>query len=240
MPSEIAFADEVSWEGTDLGMVGRLTKGGTGGGAAIAGLFGNFSNVLGAGTGALASLALKLGSGGIAAGAVLGTLGGEAIQKGLESGTGQITNPYKEMTFSGIGFRNFSFNFVFRARNQTEVNAVQNIIKTFRYYSKPTYNTTLNSAGFLNYPQEFHIEFLTKYAPEDNFTTNWHIPQIKMCVCKGVTTNFSTQNTWRSLEGGAPVEIQLGLTFEETELVTGEDVIGETNIGRFKKSGRRF
>ena len=61
-----------------------------------------------------------------------------------------------------------------------------------------------------------------------------------MCVCKSVTTNFSTQNTWRSLEGGAPVEISLGLTFEETELITGEDVIGETNIGRFKKSGGRF
>ena len=75
---------------------------------------------------------------------------------------------------------------------------------------------------------------------DDKYETNSYIPQIKMCVCKGVTTNFSTQNTWKSLENGAPVEIQLGLTFEETELVTGEDVIGETRIGRFKDSGGRF
>ena len=61
-----------------------------------------------------------------------------------------------------------------------------------------------------------------------------------MWVCKGGTTNFSTQNTWKSLKDGAPVEISLGLTFEETELVTGEDVIGETKIGRFKNSQGTF
>ena len=144
------------------------------------------------------------------------------------------------MTFSGIGFRNFSFNFVFRARSQTEVTQVQKIIQTFRYYSKPTYNNNVNGAGFLNYPQEFHIEFLTKKEIDEDWDTNPYIPQIKMCVCKGVTTNFSTQNTWKSLENGAPVEIQLGLTFEETELITGEDVIGETTIGRFKGAGGTF
>jgi len=117
---------------------------------------------------------------------------------------------------------------------------VQKIIQTFRYYSKPIYNKNVNGAGFLNYPQEFHIEFLTKDQPGQVYKTNRHIPQIKMCVCKGVTTNFSSQNTWKSLRDGAPVEIQLGLTFEETELITGEDVIGETQVGRFKNYGGKF
>ena len=241
MPNEITFTDEANWEGTDLGMIGGLAKStggapGDAGQAGKGGLFANFANVVGGGTGALASLALKMGTGGAAAGAVLGMLGGTGLQKSLESGTGQIANPYKEMTFSGIGFRSFSFNFVFRARNQREVNIIQDIIKTFRYYSKPVY--THGKAGFFSYPEEFHVEFLVK--DNDRFKVNPYIPGIKMCICKNVTTNFAPQNAWRSLEAGAPVEISLALTFEETELVTGEDVIGETAVGRFVGSGRTF
>ena len=233
MPNEISFAEPVAWEGTDLGMVGAVGKNS---GGASAGLLSNFSNIIGGGAGALIGAlgGMKYAAGG----ALLGVLSGTSLQKGIESSFANIANPYKEMTFSGIGFREFSFNFVFRARSQTEVTIIQNIIQTFRRYSKPTYAN--DSSGILNYPEEFYIEFLTKKENEDKFVTNEYIPQMKMCVCKGVTTNFSSQNTWRSLQGGAPVEISLALAFEETELVTAEDVMGATNIGRFANSQGRF
>ena len=251
MPNEITFAEENSWEGADLGMVGGLVKGDVAQGG-VSGAFSNFANIVGGGTGALAAHAMKI-SGGAAVGAVLGVLGGTGLQKSLESGTGQIANPYKEMTFSGIGFREFSFNFIFRARNEKEVNMVQEIIRTFRYYSKPVY--THGKSGFLSYPEEFHVEFLVKnsnrkHGPHrtigtekdhcDYFINNPYIPEIKMCVLKTVNTNFAAQNAWRSLENGAPVEISLALTFMETELVTGEDVIGDTKVGRFVETGRKF
>jgi hypothetical protein len=233
MPNEISFAEPVAWEGHDLGMVGALGKNS---GGVSAGLLSNFSNIIGGGTGALIGAlgGLKYAGGGL----LLGMLGGTSMQKGIESSFANVANPYKEMTFSGIGFREFSFNFVFRARSQTEVKVIQNIIQTFRRYSKPTYAN--DGSGILNYPEEFYIEFLTKKENEDKFVTNEYIPQMKMCVCKGVTTNFSSQNTWRSLQGGAPVEISLALVFEETELVTAEDVMGATNIGRFAGSQGRF
>ena len=69
---------------------------------------------------------------------------------------------------------------------------------------------------------------------------NPYIPQIKMCVLKTINTNFAAQNAWRSLQNGAPVEISLALTFVETELVTGEDVIGATNVGRFAGTKKEF
>jgi hypothetical protein len=233
MPNEISFAEPVAWEGHDLGMVGAFGKKSAN---LSTGLLSNFSNIIGGGTGALIGAlgGLKYAGGGL----LLGMLGGTSMQKGMESSFANIGNPYKEMTFSGIGFREFSFNFVFRARSQTEVKVVQNIIQAFRRYSKPTYAN--DSSGILNYPEEFYIEFLTKKENEDKFVTNEYIPQMKMCVCKGVTTNFSSQNTWRSLQGGAPVEISLALAFEETELVTAEDVMGATNIGRFAGSQGRF
>ena len=245
MPNEISFAEPVGWEGTDLGLVGGLAKFGEN--SMQAGTVSNFGNMMGAGGGALAGLLGKAFGGipglNMMSGAILGSLGGGAAQKALESSFANIGNPYKEMTFSGIGFREFSFNFVFRARNHTEAKTIQDIIEKFRYYSKPTFQSGMS---ILNYPQEFLIEFLTK--PEnkkgkttlDRFETNPYIPQIKMCVCKGVNTNFTSQNTWRALKTGAPVEIALQLQFEETELVTADDVIGNTKVGRFKKQKGKF
>jgi hypothetical protein len=233
MPNEISFTEPIGWEGADLGMVGALGK--SGGSFATSGALSNLGNIIGGGTGALAGMF----AGGKMAilGGLVGSLGGDSAQKGLELSFGNTSNPYKEMTFSGIDFREFSFNFVFRARSLAEVTAIKNIIKVFRRYSKPTYGT---NRGIINYPEEFHIQFLTKDETNDKFITNEHIPQIKMCVCKNVTTNFSSQNTWKSFENGAPVEISLGLSFIETELVTGEDVMGDTQFGRFTETGRGF
>ena len=233
MPNEISFTEPVGWEGADLGMVGALGK--SGGSFATSGALSNLGNIIGGGTGALAGMF----AGGKMAilGGLVGSLGGDSAQKGLESSFGNTSNPYKEMTFSGIDFREFSFNFVFRARSLAEVTAIKNIIKVFRRYSKPTYGA---NRGIINYPEEFHIEFLTKNEANDKLIPNEHIPQIKMCVCKNVTTNFSSQNTWKSFENGAPVEISLGLSFIETELVTGEDVMGDTKFGRFTETGRGF
>jgi hypothetical protein len=233
MPNEISFTEPIGWEGADLGMVGALGK--SGGSFATSGALSNLGNIIGGGTGALAGMF----AGGKMAilGGLVGSLGGDSAQKGVESSFGNTSNPYKEMTFSGIDFREFSFNFVFRARSLAEVTAIKNIIKVFRRYSKPTYGT---NRGIINYPEEFRIEFLTKDEANDKFITNEHIPQIKMCVCKNVTTNFSSQNTWKSFENGAPVEISLGLSFMETELVTGEDVMGDTQFGRFTETGKGF
>ena len=233
MPNEISFTEPIGWEGADLGMVGALGK--SGGSFSTSGALSNLGNIIGGGTGALAGMF----AGGKMAilGGLIGSLGGDSAQKGLESSFGNTSNPYKEMTFSGIDFREFSFNFVFRARSLAEVTAIKNIIKVFRRYSKPTYGT---NRGIINYPEEFHIEFLTKNEANDKLIPNEHIPQIKMCVCKNVTTNFSSQNTWKSFENGAPVEISLGLSFMETELVTGEDVMGDTQFGRFTETGKGF
>jgi len=243
MPNEIVFAEENSWEGAELGtLVGGMAKGKPDVKGAA---FSQFSNMLGGGLGSALGNMIKEGAGGALTGGVIGMLGGAGAQKALESGTGKVANPYKEMTFSGIGFREFSFNFVFRARNEAEVNVVQDIIQTFRYYSKPLYSK--GESGFFSYPEEFHIEFLIKQKADiysdvldSRFVPNPYIPQIKMCVLKTINTNFAAQNAWRSLQNGAPVEISLALTFVETELVTGEDVIGATNVGRFAGTKKEF
>jgi hypothetical protein len=232
MPTSVAFNEAVQWQGSDLGVIGALKAGGDnmGSNALESGLLSNAGSMLG-------GAALALG-GGIAGGVVGAVLGSGGLQSGIESTFSVKANPYKEQTFEGVDFRTFDFAFTFRARSQGDVNMIQKIITSFRAHSKPTYDGNNGETGVFAYPKEFAIEFLT-LDKNDTYQTNKYLPELKMCVCTGVNTNFSGSG-WRSFESGAPVDVSLQLTFAETEIITGEDVLGETVAGRFKGTGRKF
>jgi len=234
MPNSVVFNEAVEWQGQDLGAIGALKNGATAGEAAEVALLGNAGALLGGAAGALTS-ALP-GISGIA-GTVVGAVAGSGgIQGGLESTFNVKANPYKEQTFQGVGFRSFDFTFALRARSLDDVKEIQKIIRSFRAHSKPTFETA--KGGIFSYPKEFRIEYLT-LDKNDTYVTNKYLPEIKYCVCTAVNTNF-TQQGWRSFEGGAPVDISLQLTFQETEIITSEDVMGNTSVGRFTESKRRF
>jgi hypothetical protein len=235
MPASVVFNEAVGWQGADLGVIGALKSGAGGANALENGLLSGAGGAIGAGLGG--ALGAIPGISGMAS-AVVGTvLGSGALQNGIESTFNVKANPYKEQTFQGVDFRSFDFTFTLRARSQSDVDVIQQIIRAFRRYSKPTFEKGTGGAVF-SYPKEFKIEFLT--IDEDNaYETNEYLPEIKYCVCNTVNTNFSGTG-WKSFEGGAPVDISLQLTFQETEIITGEDVMGETEVGRHKDSGRMF
>ena len=229
MPTSVAFNEAVQWQGTDLGIIGALKSGEGATNALENGILSNAGTMLGGAAGML---------GGIAGGVVGAVIGGGGLQGGIESTFSVKANPYKEQTFEGVDFRTFDFAFTFRARSQGDVNMIQNIITSFRACSKPTYDGDNGQTGVFAYPKEFWIEFLTLDA-NNSYQTNKYLPELKSCVCTGVNTNFAGSG-WRSFAGGAPVDISLQLTFSETEIITGEDVLGATAAGRFAGSERRF
>ncbi len=234
MPESVIFNEQVDWTGTDLGLVGAFISGNMGSGA-VAGAIGNTGKILG---GAAAGLAGSLGGLSGPASAIVGAvLGSETgLSGGIESSFNVKANPYKEQTFQGVPFRPFEFQFMFRARNAEEVEAAKLIIESFRAYSKPSF--TGSGSGVFQYPHEFRIEFLR--LVDDNYETNPHLPMLKYCICKTVNTNYTGQG-WKSFQGGAPVDINLTLSFEETEIVTQEDVLGQTKYGDFASlKGARF
>ncbi len=225
----------VGWQGADLGVLGAMMSGASVEQAAEVGLLGNAGAIIGGAAGAVTS-ALP-GISGIA-GTVVGAVAGSGgLQSSIESTFGVKANPYKEQTFQGVGFRSFDFTFALRARSREDVEEIQNIITSFRAHSKPEWKTAGNS-GVFAYPKEFRIEFLT-IDEYNSYETNQYLPEIKYCVCTAVNTNF-TQQGWKAFDGGAPVDISLQLTFQETEIITNEDIIGNTSVGRFKDSARRF
>jgi len=189
----------------------------------------------------LGGLVSKLKLTNIGIGALLGGLAGGELQAGLSASLGMASNPYEEMMFSGITFRSFNFDFVFRPESGDEIIVVDKIIKMFRQYSRPSFTSEKNlGKSIMNYPMEYGIEFLTadtgdtefkgedakSKASGDVYKTNPHLPHIKTCVCEKVSTNYTAAGVWAAYDSGAPVSISLSLGFKEKELVMDTDVDG--------------
>lgn len=223
MPQSLLFNEQLDWAGTDLGVLGALREGGFDD-AAKQGLMSNAGKLAGGATFALGSKILGQSA---FVGGILGAIAGSNVGSFIESTAGVRANPYKEQTFQGVPFRPFEFSFIFRARNQAEVLVVEKIITAFRAHSKPAFFSPDESGVFI-YPDEFEISFKTYDFKGDNFIENPYLPVIKRCICKNVSTNYTGQG-WRSLNDGAPADIVLTLSMEETEIVTQDDVLTKGN-----------
>ena len=231
MPNSISLNEPAGWGGQELGVLGNLTKGVLKGsdttamegiaGAAV----GSAGNLLAAAAGGIVGTVLSRipGVSGMTGG-ILGAIGGNVIQSGAEAAFSVKQNPYMEMMFSGIGFRSYKFDFIFRARNKSEIATVGEIIKKFRQHSRPTWVGNSLGKSFMNYPQEFQIQFLTELVSTNSYEQNLNLPYLKPAVCTSVDTNFTPSNIWAAYDKGAPVAITLGLSFSETELVMADDV----------------
>jgi hypothetical protein len=255
MPNGIQFNEAASWSGTELGFMGKMAKdlvsgGGDLGKTAVGAIAGGAGSLVGGAIGALPALVSKLGIGGGMFGAAIGAMAaGSPMQKGAEAALGIAQNPYMEMMFSGVGFRKFQFEFIMRPKSTKEVTEVAEILKKFRTFTKPTFTEGALGKAFMDYPMEFQIEFLTSgereyrtqnqadmhyseavrnSAGSGSYKTNTNVPKLKNCVCDNVTSNFTPQSIWAAHAGGVPVAVTLGLSFQETELVMAEDVMGTT------------
>ena len=252
MPNQVVLNEEANWGGQDLGATGQLARtalcaeGITSNEAFGAGVVGNAGNLLAAGVGAAAGL-IKGVVGGFVGAAAAGVAAG-SVQRAADSAFRVSQNPFLEMMFSGIGFRQFKFDFTLRPRDPDEIETCFKIIKLFRMHSRPSWEGTFGRA-FMNYPMEFDIDFLTRTTnqiPADktvpdfgssSWTKNVHLPMLRPCVCTNVETNYTPQSVWSAYERGAPIALTLGLYFLETELVTAGDIRVEPGFNASNSKG---
>ena len=142
--------------------------------------------------------------------------GGEGDTLGLANKVfGQATNPYMEVLFDSMAFRNFTYNFTFAPKNAQERDDVQDIIKLFRFHMAPELKGAQHR--FLTLPSTFDIHYMYQhsknYASENNFYS-----KIATCVLKDVTVDY-TPNGVKSFQDGSPTQINMSLSFQETELL---------------------
>ena len=166
---------------------------------------------------ALATGAIAIGSSlGSGLGAFLAAkVGGvDTALQGALSRNGVALNSHMAVLFDNVGFRTFQFNYKFTPRNQQESNELQRLISTFKYAMYPSLPD--KNRYLFQYPDEFEIEF----AP----SINTHLFKFKRCVLKDMSVNYNGDGVPRFFdETGAPVVVDISLTFLETEIMTKED-----------------
>jgi hypothetical protein len=136
-----------------------------------------------------------------------------SVDAALKVFGGVAQNPHKIVLFTGVNFRQHQFTWKLSPKNRTESNQIRSIIDFFKYYSHPEY---VAGGLFFKYPEFFRIRF---HHPEYLF-------EIRPSVCEDVSVNYHTQGYpayVREADGSgipAPAEIELSLSFKETEIIT--------------------
>ena len=138
----------------------------------------------------------------------------------LNRALGQADNPFMEVLFTTMGVREFTYNFNFAPRNSDETMEVQQIIQLFRFHMAPEMQRA--NSRYLTLPSEFDIHYMFK-GKDGNGRENDYFNRITTCVLTSVDVNY-TPNGVRSFEDGSPTQIQMGLSFRETEILTKEKI----------------
>jgi len=138
----------------------------------------------------------------------------------LNRGFGRADNPFMEVLFTTMGVREFTYNFNFAPRNSDETAEVQQIIQLFRFHMAPEMQQA--NSRYLTLPSEFDIHYMFK-GKDGQGRENDYFNRITTCVLVSVDVNY-TPNGVRSFEDGSPTQIQMGLSFRETEILTKEKI----------------
>lgn len=123
-------------------------------------------------------------------------------------------NPFKEVLFEAIDFRSFNFKYRFLPKNKEEAIAVNEIITRFKFHMHPEIST--NKLFFI-YPSEFEISYFFKNKE------NIYFHKIKPCVLESMDVSYGGDQ-FSSFVDGKPTEVNMSLTFRETEILTKQQI----------------
>ena len=156
-------------------------------------------------------------------------LGAEVVEglTGAEGGVGLVNklfgralNPFVEVLFQTMGLRSFTYNFNFAPRNAKETEEIQQIIQLFRFHMAPELQG--ENSRYLTLPSEFDIHYMYRAQGGESYE-NDYFNRIATCVLTAVNTDY-TPGKVRTFEHGAPTQITMSLSFQETELLTKEKI----------------
>lgn len=139
---------------------------------------------------------------------------GSDVSKILVAGAGFAENPQMQVLFTGIGFRDFQFDFVLTPYSVEEAETIKNIIKVFKMAGAPKIsgNGMFDQGLFMKVPDRFEIEFL------HNGKTNENVHKIDTCVLRDIKIDYAPMG-WATFGDGKPVQTKLTLQFQEIYVI---------------------
>ena len=147
--------------------------------------------------------------------------GGSGLQQNFDKIFGQTLNPYIEVAFQSSGMRTFDYTFKFAPKSKAETDEVKAIINLFRFHMLPEMKGT--SHRYLTLPSTFDIHYMWQSgitAAKENSFYN----KIATCVLTNVDVNYTPNGQVQSFGDGAPTQIDMSLSFKETEMMTKQHV----------------
>jgi len=158
--------------------------------------------------------------------------GSPQIKAAINQSALTIENPFMSSTFSGVGFREFSFNFNLVPKNSNDSTALKNIIQAFKASMMPIdkllierskNDLLVQNTGVQKMPDLFDITFY----PTTNFSnknSSKNLPKIRDAVLTKFEVNHSTETSTPVFyeETNAPATTSISLSFKETVVYTRE------------------
>ena len=153
----------------------------------------------------------------------------------LEKKRRRVLNPHMQFLFKSVNQRSFEYTFSFAPRNEKDSEAIDNIIRTFKFYAHPE----IQAGGiFHGYPAEFDIQYIARENKDQPYAENDWLNKVGRCYLSSVAVDYSAAgvfSTFRGLkkdlpdrfrgttpsstsrQGNPPTNINLTLTFNELE-----------------------
>ena len=233
IPQDLSNEIQQQWQGKQFTALGRAAL------AAVAG--GNMSyakNVVKNITGNAKAIQTALTT--FALNSIPGVGGNISFNDVSGSTRGIVINPNAELLYDSPEMREVGMIFRLVPRNPTESLMIQNIVKTFRAASMPSWGATggepmVAGAGATENPQADIVNFggednwirvpnLCKFTFMHGDAPHPYLIQFKPCAISRVEVNYTSDGTFATYSDGAPVAVELSLNFMETKLVFADEV----------------
>ena len=141
--------------------------------------------------------------------------------------TGAVLNQNQELLFKGVTLRDFAFNFTMTPRFREEAEEVKEIIRYFKK-SSSAYKGVKDGAGsqglFISSPDVYQIAY--KSGNQDHPYLN----QFKICALMSMSVNYGGAGVYATYADGAPIQMNMTLSFRELTPVYYEDYNTEKGL----------
>tara|TARA_B100001094_G_scaffold200837_1_gene194873 strand:+ start:192 stop:1502 length:1311 start_codon:yes stop_codon:yes gene_type:complete len=243
VPQDVANEIQQTWQGKQFTALGRAAIA-----AGAAGRFSDGKQVLKDVAGNLVGLQTSLTA--MALNTLPGVGGNISFNDLAGSTRGVVINPNAEMLYDSPQMREVGMVFKMVASNSEESAQIQNIYNTFRRNASPQYGGTDNADSeewqktreqfvkwskgkednsdgkndwgdmhnFIRVPNLCKFTFMKGHSPHP-----WLI-QFKPCAISNVEVNYTPDGTYATHPDGAPVAVEIRLSFMETKVVFAQEI----------------
>jgi len=143
-------------------------------------------------------------------------VGGQLLKNVL--GTAGVTGRIMEQAFisySGPGYRQHSFSFSMRPKDEVDSKVIEQIINFFKWYSAPELMNVTNLARIYTVPHIFQV----KLVPDDGLYAH------KPAALTSVDVKYGGEKYNIFKDTKMPVAIDLTLSFQEMQLFSKKDFV---------------